>query len=148
MPNRIQPLQTFHINMLKKMPPLSNSSTFNNVYSLSIKAVREENEQVEQYQPGPQGEAQLDLDHMEEEKRKELLKILILVGETPGHTEVIHHHITLMDLKPICQPVGPRAPATSAKEGARGTVEFGMSHFSERWNPEVLFGFQEGECCQ
>lgn len=47
----------------------------------------------------------MDLDHMEEEKWKELFKIRIQVGETPGHTEVIHHNITLKDLKPICQPV-------------------------------------------
>ncbi len=51
--------------------------------------MREKEEPAEQYLPGPELENQLDLDHLCEEKRM----------------EVVQHHISLKDSKPLRQPI-------------------------------------------
>uniref|UniRef100_A0A8C1TWC8 ribonuclease H n=1 Tax=Cyprinus carpio TaxID=7962 RepID=A0A8C1TWC8_CYPCA len=112
-PSRTQPLQIFHVNMLKKwyarstqLEPMSEEEA-GTATALFVRSVEGEEEIEEQYLPGRQGNSQLKFEHLEDGKRQELLQCIPaqLFMETPGRTSVIHHHITLKDPKPICQPV-------------------------------------------
>lgn len=106
MPERKQPLQTFKINMLKKWHPLSVPEA-SAPHSLFVQAVKEEEDVGEQYFATEKDEKQLDLTHLSDERRNELLQILPLnvFLQTPGRTEVVCHHISLKDPTPLWQPM-------------------------------------------
>lgn len=106
MADRQQPLQTFHINMLKKWHPPSVPEA-SAAHFLFVRAVKEEEDLVEQYLPTEKGRQQLDLTHLNDRKREELLQILPhhLFRQTPGRTEVVNHHIDLKNSTPLQQPV-------------------------------------------
>lgn len=127
-PSRNQPLQIFHINMLKKWHPRAQSaepvrgatdSVADN--ALFVKAVEEEVE--EQYLLGRQGKSELNLEHLSEGQRQQLSECLPdqLFMETPGRTDLVSHSIVLKDPNPILPASLPCARTTtvSNEAGAR-----------------------------
>lgn len=113
-PSRSQPLQVFHINMLKKWHsriPSSDMAEGTPVLvtdnTLFVRAVEEEEEADEQYIPGHPGKSELNLDHLTENQKQQLMGCLPdqLFMDSPGRTDLISHSIILNDLKPIRQPV-------------------------------------------
>lgn len=106
-PSRSKPLQTFHVNLLKRWhawPPSSASPTVTSESSpeqtLFIQAVEDEKEVEEQYFPVPRQSAQLDLSQLSEHKKPQLLDLIPpgLSKETPGLSNMVSHHITLHSL--------------------------------------------------
>ncbi len=112
-PSRTQPLQIFHVNMLKKwyarstQPDPTSVGITETATALFVRSMEGEEEIEEQYLPGHQGNSSLILEHLEDGQRQELLQCLPtqLFMETLGRTDVIHHHITLKYPNPIRQPV-------------------------------------------
>lgn len=113
-PSRSQPLHIFHINMLKKwhtripstdMTEGTPSLVTDN--AMFVRAVEEEEEVEEQYIPGHPVKSKLNLDHLPEKQKRQLVQCLPdqLFMESPGRTELIYHSIILNDPKPIRQPV-------------------------------------------
>lgn len=108
-PSRHQPLQIFHINMLKKWHEQASQpeTTANAVKELLVRVVQEEDEVEEQYLPVQQDDCSLDLRHLNVEQRGQLLESLPhqLFLKAPGKTDLVQHHIYLKDNKPIHQLV-------------------------------------------
>ncbi len=106
-PSRQQPLQIFHVNMLKKCHERASQPelTANVETELLVRAVQEEDEVEEQYLPVDQDYCSLDLQHLNMEQRGQLLEIIPhqLFVKTPGKTDLVQHHIYLKDSKPIHQ---------------------------------------------
>ncbi len=78
-PSRQQPLQIFHVNMLKKWHERASQPepTANVETELLVRAVQEEDEVEEQYLPVHQDYCSLDLQHMNMEQRGQLLEIIL-----------------------------------------------------------------------
>lgn len=111
-PSRQQPLQIFHINMLKKWHERASQpeTTANVVKELLVRAVQEEDEVEEheveeQYLPGHQDVCFLNLQHLNLEQRVQLQESIPhqLFLKTPGKTDLVQHHIYLKDNKPTHQ---------------------------------------------
>ncbi len=106
-PSRQQPLQIFHVNMLKKWHEQASQPepTADVETELLVRAVQEEDEVEEQYLPVHQDYCSLDLQHLNMEQRGQLLEIIPhqLFLETPGKKDLVQHHIYLKDSKPIHQ---------------------------------------------
>lgn len=155
-PSRTQPLQIFHVNMLKKWyarsstPDPTSEEIAGIATTLFVRSVEGEEEIEEQYLPGRQGNSQLSLEHLEDEQRQELLQCLPaqLFMETPGRTGVIHHHITLKDPKPIRQPAYrvPERLLPVMKEELETMQSLGVIEpSSSEWsNPIVLVPKKDG----
>ncbi|KAG1955346.1 gag-pol fusion protein [Pimephales promelas] len=109
MPSRNKPLQTFHINMLKKWhsPPAQPEPVRAEVKDLLVRAVQEEDEVEEQFLPVGGSEYPLNLQHLTVEQKSQLQNCIPeqLFQDTPGKTDLVQHHIYLKDVKPIRQPV-------------------------------------------
>lgn len=111
-PSRSQPLQVFHINMLKKWHSRKPSSDMAESTPLTdnamlVRAVEEEEEAEEQYIPGHPGQSELNLDHLNENQKQQLMECIPdhLFMDSPGRTDLIYHSIILNDPKPIRQPI-------------------------------------------
>lgn len=109
MPSRNKPLQTFHVNMLKKWhsPSAQPEPVRAEVNELLVRAVQEEDEVEEQFLPVRGSEYPLNLQHLTVEQRNQLQNCIPeqLFQDTPGKTDLVQHHIYLKDVKPIRQPV-------------------------------------------
>lgn len=77
-PSRTQPLQIYHVNMLKKWnaraTPLEATTEGIVTTTLFVRSVEEEEEMEEQYLPGHVENCRLDLEHLDSECREELLQ--------------------------------------------------------------------------
>ncbi|KAL1264151.1 hypothetical protein QQF64_004506 [Cirrhinus molitorella] len=105
-PNRQQPLQVFHVNMLKKWhEPTEQQEAVSSKQQLLVRAIHTEEETEEQYLPVYQDNGLLDLQHLDLVQRRQLLDSIPqhLFQNTPGRTDIIQHHIYLKDDKPIHQ---------------------------------------------
>lgn len=76
-PTGRQPLQTFHVNLLKKWharPPLPTpAAQATPQQTLYVRAIEEEEEVMEKYFPSAQQGSELNLKHLTEEQRGQLL---------------------------------------------------------------------------
>lgn len=152
MPSRNKPLQTFHVNMLKKwhspssLPEPAGAA----VKELLVRAVLEEDEVEEQYLPVHQSECLLDLQHLTTEQRNQLQECIPdqLFLDTPGKTDLVQHYIYLKDLKPIRQPVyrvpERLLPIMKQELEMMQKLEVIEPSFSEWNNPIVLVPKKDG----
>lgn len=106
-PSRQQPLQVFHINLLKKWHDRAFQPEPAVVLKqqLLVRAVHTEEDAEEQYLPVQQDESSLDLQHLSAEQREQLLESIPqqLFRNSPGKTDLVQHRIYLKDDKPIHQ---------------------------------------------
>ncbi len=106
-PSRQQPLQVFHVNLLKKWHDraLQPEPAVVLKQQLLVRAVHTEEDAEEQYLPVQQDESSLDLQHLSAEQREQLLESIPqqLFRNSPGKTDLVQHHIYLKDDKPIHQ---------------------------------------------
>lgn len=105
-PSRQQPLQTFHVNMLKKWHEPTEQHVSKSIkQQLMVRAVDCDEEREDLYLPVHQGNSLLDLQHLGSVQRGQLLENIPLniFQNIPGLTDVIQHHIYLKDNKPIHQ---------------------------------------------
>lgn len=105
MPSRQQPLQVFHVNLLKKWHDraLRSEPTVVSKQQLLVRGVYRRAE--EQYLPVQQDESSLDLQHLSADQRGQLLDSIPqqLFRNSPGKTDLVQHRIYLKDDKPIHQ---------------------------------------------
>lgn len=108
MPSRNKPLQTFHVNMLKKWhsPSAQPEPARVEVKEFLVRAVQEEDEVEEQFLPVRESEDPLNLQHLTMEQRNQLQSCIPeqLFQDIPGKTDLVQHHIYLKEVKPIRQP--------------------------------------------
>ena len=102
MPERRKQRQTFHINLLKEWVPREEPAVV-----LFARTVEEENEGEEQFFPTRQASGvEVNVSHLSASQQEELRGSFPegLFAETPGLTQLIHHHITLKEPGPIRVP--------------------------------------------
>lgn len=108
-PSRSQPLQTFHVNMLKKWHPhrTPDQEEESNDFAMLVRVVEGEEELEEQYLPTCCSNSKLNLQHLSDEQRDQLWKCIPdqLFMDTPGRTDLVDHSIILKDPKPVRQAV-------------------------------------------
>lgn len=108
-PSRNQPLQTFHVNMLKKWHThrTPGQAEESNDIAMLVRAIEGEEEVEEQYLPTCRSDSKLNLQHLSEEQRHQLWECIPehLFMDTPGRTGLVEHSIILTDPKPVRQSV-------------------------------------------
>lgn len=152
MPSRQQPLQMFHINMLKKWHEQASQPEPAAVaeQQFLVRAVHTEEELEEQYLPVHQDEGCLDLQHLTEEQKGQLLESIPhqLFLNSPGKTDLVHHNIYLKDNKLIHQhPYRvPQKLLPLLKEEIEAMQKLGVIEpSSSEWNnPNVLVPKKDG----
>ncbi len=108
-PSRNLPLQTFHVNMLKKWHPQHSPGITEESSDMAmlVRAVECEEEVEEQYLPTCCSDSELNFQHLSEEQRHQLQECIPdhLFMDTPGRTDLVDHAIILKDPKPVRQSV-------------------------------------------
>ncbi|XP_036066885.1 uncharacterized protein LOC112138883 isoform X2 [Oryzias melastigma] len=99
MPERRDPKQTFHINLLKEWKTRDMPSQ----QQLFVRTVEEEDEY--DFTPSNENFASLDLSHLSLKQQEELQAIIPegLFQEKPGATDLVEHNIHLKNANPIRQ---------------------------------------------
>lgn len=147
-PSRAQPLQVFHVNMLKKWHPRQPEEHAD--VAMLVRAVQGEEEVDEQYLPTCLNDKKLDLEHLAEEQRHQLLRCIPdqLFMDTPGRTELVSHSIVLKDSKPIRQQMYrvPEKLLPEMKAELQMMQQFGIIEpSSSEWSsPIVLVPKKDG----
>ncbi|KAJ8250945.1 hypothetical protein GJAV_G00215140 [Gymnothorax javanicus] len=115
-----------------------------------IQAVEEEKDYSEQYLPGRENEGKLDLSHLPEGRRGELLNILPddLFTEWPGRTALVEHRVVLKEGQPIRQPCYrvPERLLPVLKEELEVMQEMGVIEpsYNEWSSPVILVPKKDG----
>uniref|UniRef100_A0A3Q1GC55 Gypsy retrotransposon integrase-like protein 1 n=1 Tax=Acanthochromis polyacanthus TaxID=80966 RepID=A0A3Q1GC55_9TELE len=146
MPDRRNPKQTFHINLLKEwktreIPPQQQ---------MFVRAVEEEDDVVSQFAPAAQNSASLDLSHLSVTSQQELQAIIPpdLFQEKPGATTLVEHSIQLKDSTPVRQRMYriPQKLVPVLEEEIAVMLELGVIEpsTSEWSNPIVLVLKKDG----
>ncbi|XP_029928572.1 uncharacterized protein LOC115374014 [Myripristis murdjan] len=146
MPERRNPRQAFHINLLKEWktrePPPSQQ--------LFVRAVKEEEDAEGEFTPTIHSTASLDLSHLSLTQQQELEAIIPpdLFQEKPGTTDLVKHDIHLKDSTPIRQRMYriPERMVPVLMEEIEVMLELGVIEpsTSEWSNPVVLVIKKDG----
>ncbi len=139
MPDRRNPKQTFHINLLKEWKTRETPPK----QQMFVRSVKEEDEVVGEFTPTSNNSVTLDLSHLSLTQQRELQAVVPpdLFQEKPGATNLVEHDIHLKDSTPVRQRMYriPQKLVPVLEEEITVMLELGVIEPSSgEWNNPIV----------